>query len=141
MIRRLPRLSSVYLPSFLSRRLATTMRQLNQTRISFARDERGSTAWIGLILMTVLTAMGVIVGLSTYRDHVVQQFGDAAVALRSLRQSYTYEIEIDGNRDGDFVDPEDCVLVGSFADVVDLVDLPGEAPACMQFNTPPADEI
>ena len=103
-------------------------------------DQRGNLSWLGLILVTLLTAFGVIVGLSTYRDHVLQQFGDVAVALRNLRQTYKYEVRIDADRNGSFSDAEDCVLEGSFADVVDLFDEPDSEPACMQIDLAPKNE-
>jgi len=103
-------------------------------------DERGGVSWIGLILFPSIIAMGMIVGLSTYRGQVLQQFGDASVALRNLRQTYQYEVQIDGNRNGVFTDPDDCVLAGSFSDAVDLFDAAGEAPACMNLTAAPEDE-
>ena len=111
-----------------------------ETFLQFAGDEHGGVGWIGLILMTTITAMGMIVALSTYRGQVVQQFGDASVALRNLRQSYRYEVQIDGNRNGSYGDPEDCVLAGGFSDSVDLLDDPGDAPACMNLAVAPEDE-
>lgn len=104
------------------------------------RDQNGNLSWLGLILVTLITAFGVIVGLSTYRDHVLQQFGDAAVALRNLRQTYKYEVQIDANGNGLFSDAEDCVLQGSFEDVVDLFDEPNSEPACMQLEIAPSSE-
>ncbi len=106
----------------------------------FATSEDGNVMWIGLIMLTTITALGAIVGLSTYRDHVVQQFGDVAVALRNLRQTYKYEVSIDANGNGIFNDREDCLLEGSFSDVVDLVDDDGAAPACMNLAIAPTDE-
>ena len=126
------------------------MRCLNSKRASieklcasipkFAREDEGNVAWIGLIMITTITSLGAIVGLSTYRDHVLQQFGDVAVALRNLRQSYKYEVNVDANGNGIFNDGEDCVLEGSFSDIVDLFDDAGQAPACMNLAIAPTDE-
>lgn len=124
--------------SLICRRM--NLRWLSEVTRRFATDERGSIAWIGLILMTVVTAIGAIVGLSTYRDHLLQQFGDASVGLRNIRQVYKYEVQIDANMNGIFGDREDCVLTGSFSDVVDLEDNVGEAPACMQLAVAPTNE-
>lgn len=104
------------------------------------RDESGASAPMGVVLVTTIMALGSIVGLTTLRDHIVQQFGDAAVALRELRQSYRYSVAIDANMDGDTSDPEDCVLEGGFSDAVDLVDLPGAPPACLDLTISPIDE-
>lgn len=106
----------------------------------FVRDQRGSTSPIGVVLVTTIVAIGSIVGLATIRDHIIQQLGDSAVALRNLRQSYRYSVSIDANRDGDSTDPEDCVLSGGFVDAVDLVDDPGDAPACLNLTIAPTDE-
>ena len=107
---------------------------------SFQLDEDGSVGWVGLILITSIVSLGMIVGLSTYRSHVLQQFGDAAVAVRSLRQSYSYEVQIDVNRNGVFGDGEDCLLQADFADTVDLFDTPDNPPACMNLVAAPEDE-
>ena len=104
------------------------------------RDERASVAPISMILTTTILALGAIVGLTTLRDHITQQYGDVAVALRSLRQSYRYEVGVDVNCDGDINDPEDCVMTGGFTDVVDLQDDPGTAPACLSLTIAPTDE-
>ena len=48
------------------------------------RDTRGNMAPVDLILMTAITAIGVMVGLVIVRDGVVQEMGDVAVALESL---------------------------------------------------------
>ena len=104
------------------------------------RDESGATAPMGVVLVTTILALGSIAGLTTLRDHIVQQFGDAAVALRELRQSYRYSVAIDVNRDGDTNDPEDCILSGGFSDVVDLVDRADAAPAGLDLTITPIDE-
>ncbi len=48
-----------------------------------------------LFLMTV-TTVGMIVGLSTYRDQLVQELGDTGVALEQLDQSYIYTVPGNG---------------------------------------------
>lgn len=44
---------------------------------------------MSLILMVTLLGLGVIVGLTTIRDQVVQELGDISMALEALNQSYT----------------------------------------------------
>ncbi|MCH7687172.1 MAG: hypothetical protein IH899_10905 [Planctomycetes bacterium] len=46
------------------------------------------------ILLTTILVIGMIVGVVTFRDQVVQEFGDIADAMESLDQSYTYSITI-----------------------------------------------
>ena len=104
------------------------------------RDERGTTSPMGIVLTTTILALGAIVGLATIRDHMTQQFGDVAVALRSLRQAYRYEVGIDVDRNGSIRDPEDCVMSGGFSDTVDIVDNAGEAPACLDLTIAPTSE-
>ena len=113
---------------------------LKRTAHDLWNDQRGTTGLMGLILLTAIVSIGVVVGLSTYRGHVLQQFGDASVALRSLRQSYSYEIQIDANNNNVFGEPEDCVLTGSFTDTVDLADAAGSAPAGIDVSIAPTNE-
>ncbi len=54
------------------------------------RDQQGFVASTELILLTVVLAIGVMVGLVTFRDQVVQEFGDMATAIGRLNQSYSY---------------------------------------------------
>ncbi len=103
-------------------------------------DDRGATAPMGVILVTSILSLGAIVGLTTVRDHIVQQFGDTAVALRELRQSYYFSVAIDKDRDGDPDGPDDCLMTGEFTDTVDLVDASGAAPACLNLTIAPIDE-
>lgn len=110
-----------------------TQHTIRQMR-SLIHDEAGNLSLAGIVLMTTITSLGAIVGLATYRDHVIQSFGDASVALRNLRQEYKYEVVIDANGNGIFGDGTDCVLSGSFSDAVDLVDEVDEAPACMELT-------
>ena len=103
-------------------------------------DQRGSTTVASTILVTTILSIGALVGLVTVRDHVVQQFGDMAVGLDALDQSYRYAVGVDGNGDGDLIDPEDCFLTGGFSDSSTLVDVPGDAPACLDLTIAPTDE-
>lgn len=120
------------------------MRSDHQPLLTVARrlckDQAGNTGWIALILMTSLVSIGSIVGLTTYRNHLLQQFGDASVALRNLRQSYDFQVQIDTDRNGSMADPGDIVLSGSFTDTVDLEDLDGEAPAGLLLTVGPQNE-
>lgn len=83
----------------------------------FARDEEGASAVVDLILITSIVCLGAIVGLASFRDQAVQYFGDAAVALESLNQSYSFTV---GTVTSKYVDPAPVVT-----DPVDA------APACI----------
>ena len=74
---------------------------MNWTKtLSLWRDDRGTASIVSLIFVTAILALGAIVGLAVLRNQVVQEFGDAAVALDQLDQSFSYTLRVDGNRDG-----------------------------------------
>ncbi|MHB8901759.1 MAG: hypothetical protein ACYC6Y_23635 [Thermoguttaceae bacterium] len=54
------------------------------------RDQRGFVVSTDLILIATIVILGTLVGLATFRDQVVQEFGDLAMAISRLNQSYTY---------------------------------------------------
>jgi hypothetical protein len=85
-------------------------------------DERGLIEAASQILLTVILALGAIVGLVTFRDQVVQEMGDVAVALESLDQSYS----------GPGVS-----FVDSPTTLTDPVDA---APACLDLSAPATPE-
>ena len=70
--------------------------------IRFWNDETGLMASADLILMSALTVMGVIVGLNTFRNEVVQRFGGLADALENLDQSYSFTV---GSVTSQYADP------------------------------------
>lgn len=115
--------------SRIARRVSSLAREL-------WRDERGTVSWISMIMTTVVVAFGAIVGLATLRDHVLQQYGDVAVGLDHLDQSWAYKTGIDLNGDGDCIDPGECEFEGEFVDSSTLVDPPGAAPADLVFFAP-----
>lgn len=53
------------------------------------RDQRGSTSLVATLLLYAVLVLGMTVGLVTLRDQIVQEFGDLAVALESLDQSFS----------------------------------------------------
>jgi hypothetical protein len=78
-------------------------------------EETGSTQPMAAILMVVLLCIGAIVGLTTVRDQLVQEFGDVCVALESLDQSFS-------GFGASYADPPNT-----------LVDPPNDAPACINI--------
>ena len=104
------------------------------------REQNGSASVASTILVTSIISLGAMVGLVTVRDQVLQQFGDVAVGLDTLDQSYKYSIGIDVNGDGDFQGPEDCILEGVFEDTAIWTDPAGQAPACLDLTIAPSDE-
>ncbi len=53
-------------------------------------DEAGFVVSAELILVATILVIGLIVGLTTVRDQVVQELGDLALAIGNVNQSYTY---------------------------------------------------
>ena len=82
-------------------------------------DESGSADYLFLLLMVTICVVGVLPGIATMRDQVVQQFGDLAVAFDSLDQSYS--VNING-------------VVSEYADDPPTLDDPvGTEPACISL--------
>ena len=78
-------------------------------------EDSGEASSISIILITAIVALGAIAGLVTLRDQIVQEFGDYAIALENLNQSFS-------SASGTFTDP------GPFP-----VDPPGTAPDSIAF--------
>ena len=54
------------------------------------KDEAGFVVSTELVLVATSLGIGMVVGLSTVRDAVVQELGDVALAIGNINQSYTY---------------------------------------------------
>lgn len=89
----------------------------------FWSDERGSVSPFATVLMVTILVMGIIPGVATLRDHIVQKFGDMAVSLESLDQSYSYTVN---------------GTVSRYVDSNTLEDVDGEAPAGLDLTIPAA---
>jgi Flp pilus assembly pilin Flp len=53
-------------------------------------DEAGFVASTELVLIATILVLGMIVGLHTVRNAVVQELGDVAMAIGAVNQSYSY---------------------------------------------------
>ncbi len=91
----------------------------------FWNDEGGSVSPIATILIITMLVLGIIPGLVTFRDQVVQKFGDTAVALESLDQSYSFTVN--------GVDSE-------YVDTNPVIDPVGDAPAGLDLTIPATGE-
>lgn len=91
----------------------------------FWDDESGSISPFATVLMMTILLLGIIPGIATLRDHIVQKFGDMAVALESIDQSYSFEV------DG---------VTSEYVDTVSVTDPVGAAPACLDLTIAPASE-
>mgnify|MGYP006275305993 CR=1 FL=1 len=88
--------------------------------------ERGDTSPLAMILILTIVVIGVIVGLASLRDSVVQEYGDVAVLLDNLNQSVSAQVFDDGGNlvwESSYTDP------GST-----LVDDVDTEPACLTIS-------
>lgn len=56
------------------------------------QDDAGSVHVLSYILIVAIIGIGIVVGLGTFRDQVVQEFGDVADSIESLDQSFSFTI-------------------------------------------------
>ncbi|WP_417378701.1 hypothetical protein [Gimesia sp.] len=54
------------------------------------KEEGGSVSPFATVLLMTILLLGLLPGVVTLRDQIVQEFGDVAVALESFDQSYSY---------------------------------------------------
>lgn len=64
-------------------------------------EESGALGAVEFTLLATIIVIGLIVGLTEYRNALATEYGDAAAAISSVNQSYT----VDWNGDGDTDDP------------------------------------
>jgi len=101
------------------------------------RRRNGSASVIAVVLLVVILAMGVIVGTVSIRDALVQEFGDIAVSLDNLDQSFGYQIDLDPNADGNI----DFTISAAYIDPAPtLTDPLGAPPAGLAFPNPSTPE-
>ena len=60
--------------------------------VSFWNDEQGLITSLELVFTVSILAIGMIVGLSAYRDGVIEELADNARAVAQLNQSYSVEV-------------------------------------------------
>lgn len=102
------------------------------------RDDRAETSVVSLFLITAIVAMGGLVGLVALRDGIVQQFGDVAVGLDNLSQSFSYSIRRNADANPDF---EVVCGLASYSDpAATLLDPLNAAPACLTMTVAPIAE-
>jgi hypothetical protein len=63
--------------------LSTTVKQL-------WNDESGFIASTDLLLISTILVIGLLVGLVSVRDQIVQELGDVALAVGNLNHSYSF---------------------------------------------------
>jgi len=99
-------------------------------------DEAGFIVSLELILIATIVVIGLITGLSTVRNAVVQELSDVAGAVQDLNQSYTYN---------SVAGPVSNTAGSVFVDTMDDNDLPGDPFAQSDngivFNGIPQNEV
>ncbi len=68
---------------------------MSNTLLRLWRDQSGEVTFTSVILLYTLLALGATVGLVCLRNQVVQEFGDLAIALDQLDQSYSVDFVSD----------------------------------------------
>ena len=100
-------------------------------------DEAGFVVSTELVLVATILVIGMVVGLATVRDAVVQELADVAAAIGSVNQSYEYSTvtgHTSATAGSQFQDNTDFCDTGD--DVVDV------APQCVVVNaSPPGTDI
>lgn len=91
------------------------------------QDERGIVPAVSVLLLYTVLVLGVIVGLVTLRDQMVQEFGDLSVGLDKLDQSWQVQYFWEDSPRG-------------FTDESTLEDLEDEEPANISVQQAPIDE-
>jgi Flp pilus assembly pilin Flp len=101
----------------------------------FWRDEAGFVISSELVLVATILVIGMIAGLSTVQDQVVQELGDTAQAVANINQSYQYfgtQAHTSATAGSTFQDNLDFCDAGNDPNTA--------APACMVMTLPGAPE-
>ncbi|MFK7777713.1 MAG: hypothetical protein QM501_06275 [Gimesia sp.] len=91
----------------------------------FWNDQGGSVSAFSTVLMITILVIGIIPGVATLRDHIVQNFGDLAVALESIDQSYSFSVN---------------GVTSEYVDSISVTDVSGDAPAGLDLTIPATGE-
>jgi hypothetical protein len=104
-------------------------------------SEEGVVVSAELVLIATILVLGVLVGIASVRDQIVQELGDVAAAMSTTVQSYSFAA----------VTGHTASMAGSsFGDATDFCDqlqelgtctpdLPDVAPVCIDFVTATAE--
>jgi len=89
------------------------------------RDDRGFVVSAELILVATVVVLGLIAGLATLRNQLVQELGDSAMATSQLNQGYSYSTDINGEGNSTTLTYGDVVIEISIGDstYTDLADV------------------
>jgi uncharacterized membrane protein YccF (DUF307 family) len=89
-------------------------------------DQGGALTSLGYVMLLVILTLAFGVGAMTIRDQIIQEFGDAAVALENLDQSYSFTVS---------------GVTSEYDDLpTDLEDNADTEPACISVTEPSSGE-
>ncbi len=102
------------------------------------RDESAALFTMELILIATICAIGVAVGLSSFRDALTQEFGDVSAGLASIDHGYEYnDLEkseaIENMRFAFFISGSTYTDLPNFCEPANL-DPINAPPMCMEFS-------
>jgi Flp pilus assembly pilin Flp len=102
-------------------------------------DEAGFVVSSELVLIATVMVVGLLAGLTTVRDQVVQELADVADAVSEIDQSYSYS-SVTGHTSSTagslFIDTEDdCDVDGN------LNSGPGASAQCISINETAGSEL
>ncbi|QDT89566.1 hypothetical protein [Gimesia algae] len=89
------------------------------------KEEGGSVSPFATVLLMTILLLGLLPGVVTLRDQIVQEFGDMAVALESIDQSYSYTFN---------------GVTSQYIDSSSVSDTAGDAPAGLDLTIPATSE-
>jgi hypothetical protein len=98
-------------------------------------DEIGFIISSELVLVATILVIGMIVGMTTIRDQVVQEMADVAAAFSDLTQSYSY---------GGITGHSSSTQGSDFNDALDFCDAAGQSTvgaACVTVTTAASEEL
>ena len=96
-------------------------------------DERGVLVSAELILIATTLVIGMVVGLTTIRDQVVQELGDVAQAVANVNQSYSYSGAL-----GHHSSSAGSIFIDNLDDCDTNIDPAGAEPVCILICEIPA---
>ena len=85
----------------------------------FWSDQGGSVSSFSTVLMVTVLVIGIIPGVVTLRDHIVQNFGDVALSLENIDQSYSFTVN---------------GVTSEYVDSGQVDDVAGDAPAGLDLT-------
>lgn len=103
---------------------------------TFWNDQAGFVVSSELVLVATVLVVGLLAGLSTVRDQVIQELADVADAVSEVNQSYSYSGVIAHSAStagGLFIDLSDyCEIIGGGATGDQNS---GNEPQCVEINS------